>query len=182
MWCVLVTVVVVVVRLLVVVVVLMLLVLLLVAVMLVVVVVVATMLLQLLQLLPLLLLTRLRRFDPGYGYHVDNTTGVATGNDPESIYAVMSGKNFNGGCCFGKRRPCRCGAAALLAIWLMLTPAVSLIGAARPAAPAHSLSLAFQTTVTRRPTTTTTAAAPWRPSTSVHTYIYKDACCLLCIP
>ena len=39
-------------------------------------------------------------FDPGFGYHVDNTTGVATGNDPESIYAVMSGKHFNGGCCF----------------------------------------------------------------------------------
>ena len=36
-------------------------------------------------------------FDPGFGYHVDNTTGIATGNDPESIYAVMSGKNFNGG-------------------------------------------------------------------------------------
>eukprot|EP01043_Picozoa_sp_COSAG02_P037899 COSAG02_NODE_2881_length_7824_cov_3.474822_4_plen_73_part_00 len=69
-------------------------------------------------------------FDPGFGYHVDNTTGIATGNDPESICelpvpttlcslvlrsfpcltcggalagcadAVMSGKNFNGGCCF----------------------------------------------------------------------------------
>jgi hypothetical protein len=39
-------------------------------------------------------------FDPGFGYHVDNTTGIATGNDPESIYAVMSGKNFNGECCF----------------------------------------------------------------------------------
>ena len=37
-------------------------------------------------------------FDPGFGYHVDNTTGIATGNDPESIFAVMSGKNFNGGC------------------------------------------------------------------------------------
>ena len=24
-------------------------------------------------------------FDPGFGYHVDNTTGIATGNDPESI-------------------------------------------------------------------------------------------------
>jgi len=35
-----------------------------------------------------------------FGYHVDKTTGVATGNDPESIYAVMSGKNYNGGCCF----------------------------------------------------------------------------------
>ena len=36
----------------------------------------------------------------GFGYHVDNTTGIATGNEEESIYAVMSGKNFNGGCCF----------------------------------------------------------------------------------
>ena len=39
-------------------------------------------------------------FDPGYGYHVDNTTGVPKGNDPESIYAVMSGKRFNEHCCF----------------------------------------------------------------------------------
>lgn len=39
-------------------------------------------------------------FDPGYGYHVDNTTGIATGNDPESIYAVMSGTHYNGACCF----------------------------------------------------------------------------------
>jgi hypothetical protein len=39
-------------------------------------------------------------FDPGYGYHTDNTTGIATGNDPESIYAVMSGDHYNGKCCF----------------------------------------------------------------------------------
>ena len=41
-------------------------------------------------------------FDPGYGYHTDHTTGIATGNDPESIYAVMSGtRDFLGkGCCF----------------------------------------------------------------------------------
>ena len=38
--------------------------------------------------------------DPGYGYHVDQTTGIATGNDPESIYAVMSGTHYNGACCF----------------------------------------------------------------------------------
>ena len=31
---------------------------------------------------------------------MDQTTGIAVGNEPESIYAVMSGKNFNGGCCF----------------------------------------------------------------------------------
>eukprot|EP01079_Euglenida_sp_SAG-EU17-18_P004816 gene4816-876_t len=35
-------------------------------------------------------------FDPGYGYHVDATKNVPTGNDPESIYAVMSGSHYNG--------------------------------------------------------------------------------------
>ena len=39
-------------------------------------------------------------FDPGYGYHVDQTQGIATGNEPESIYAVMSGTHYNGACCF----------------------------------------------------------------------------------
>ena len=39
-------------------------------------------------------------FDPGYGYHVDKTKGVALGNEPESIYAVMSGDHYNGHCCF----------------------------------------------------------------------------------
>ena len=38
--------------------------------------------------------------DPGCGYHVDKTQGVAVGNEPESIYAVMSGTNYNGRCCF----------------------------------------------------------------------------------
>lgn len=39
-------------------------------------------------------------FEPGDGYHVDFTRGVAKGNAPESIYAVMSGTHFNGECCF----------------------------------------------------------------------------------
>lgn len=39
-------------------------------------------------------------FDPGYGYHVDKTRNIPTGNDPESIYAVMSGTHYNGDCCF----------------------------------------------------------------------------------
>ena len=39
-------------------------------------------------------------FDPGYGYHVDATNKVAKDNEPESIFAVFSGKHFNGGCCF----------------------------------------------------------------------------------
>ena len=45
-------------------------------------------------------------FDPGFGYHVDDTRGIAKGNEPESIYAVMSGSRHTGadaahkGCCF----------------------------------------------------------------------------------
>lgn len=39
-------------------------------------------------------------FEPGYGYHRDNTTGVPTGNEPESIYAVVSGTHYNDDCCF----------------------------------------------------------------------------------
>ena len=43
-------------------------------------------------------------FDPGYGYHQDKTTGIALGNEPESIYAVFSGTHYNGKCCFVRRR------------------------------------------------------------------------------
>ena len=39
-------------------------------------------------------------FDPGYGHHVDETKGIAKGNEPESIFAVMSGTHYNGKCCF----------------------------------------------------------------------------------
>ena len=35
-------------------------------------------------------------FDPGYGYHVDDTRGIAQDNEPESIYAVMSGSRHTG--------------------------------------------------------------------------------------
>ena len=44
----------------------------------------------------------------GQGYRRDNTSGVATGNDPETLYMVTSGTHFNCGCCFD----CACGAAA----------------------------------------------------------------------
>lgn len=39
-------------------------------------------------------------FGPGYGYNRDFTVGVPKGNEPESIYAVMSGTHFNDKCCF----------------------------------------------------------------------------------
>ena len=41
--------------------------------------------------------------DPGYGYNVDVTNGVAKDNEPESIFAVMSGTHYNGNCCFVSR-------------------------------------------------------------------------------
>lgn len=34
------------------------------------------------------------------GYRIDNTTGVAKGNDPETLYMVTSGRHINDGCCF----------------------------------------------------------------------------------
>ena len=43
--------------------------------------------------------------DPGYGYHVDNTSGLATGAEEESIYAVMSGTHYNQHCCFVRAPP-----------------------------------------------------------------------------
>jgi hypothetical protein len=36
----------------------------------------------------------------GYGYRVDQTTGTATGDQPETEYMVTSGTFFNGSCCF----------------------------------------------------------------------------------
>lgn len=58
-------------------------------------------------------------FDPGNGYHQDKTTGLALGNQPESIYAVMSGTHYNGACCFVRstaRLSCAPHAAAFHAL------------------------------------------------------------------
>ena len=37
---------------------------------------------------------------PGTGYRNNATTGIATGDQPEGMYAVLDGTHFNGGCCF----------------------------------------------------------------------------------
>ena len=39
-------------------------------------------------------------FEGGMGYRNDTTSGVATGDEPESIYMVASGTHYNDGCCF----------------------------------------------------------------------------------
>jgi non-reducing end alpha-L-arabinofuranosidase len=37
---------------------------------------------------------------PGDGYRDDATNGIATGDNPESEYAIFDGTHVNGGCCF----------------------------------------------------------------------------------
>jgi hypothetical protein len=37
---------------------------------------------------------------PGIGYRNDKTSGVATGDEPETVYMVTSSKNLVNGCCF----------------------------------------------------------------------------------
>lgn len=37
---------------------------------------------------------------PGTGYRKDDTTGIATGDDAEGMYAVLDGTHYNGQCCF----------------------------------------------------------------------------------
>jgi hypothetical protein len=38
-------------------------------------------------------------FEQGNGYRIDETSGVAKGNEEETIYMVTSGTHYNGGCC-----------------------------------------------------------------------------------
>lgn len=37
---------------------------------------------------------------PGDGYRNDKTSGIATGDAPEGMYAIFDGTHYNGGCCF----------------------------------------------------------------------------------
>lgn len=37
---------------------------------------------------------------PGTGYRNNAVSGIATGDEPEGMYAVIDGTHYNGGCCF----------------------------------------------------------------------------------
>ncbi|MEV3860844.1 alpha-L-arabinofuranosidase B [Streptomyces sp. NPDC050095] len=37
---------------------------------------------------------------PGTGYRNNSTHGIATGDQPEGMYAILDGTHYNGGCCF----------------------------------------------------------------------------------
>ena len=39
-------------------------------------------------------------FEGGMGYRLDNTTGIAKGDEAETIYMVTNGKHYNDRCCF----------------------------------------------------------------------------------
>ena len=54
-------------------------------------------------------------FEGGMGYRNDNTNGIATGDDPETIYMVAAGQHFNDKCCFGE---INCTHALKSIIWL----------------------------------------------------------------
>jgi hypothetical protein len=38
-------------------------------------------------------------FEGNMGYRIDETVGVAKGNDPETLYMITDGRHVNGGCC-----------------------------------------------------------------------------------
>eukprot|EP01050_Picozoa_sp_SAG11_P008507 SAG11_NODE_754_length_7332_cov_5.256325_8_plen_183_part_00 len=39
-------------------------------------------------------------FEGGMGFRQQDTKGIPTGDEPETIYMVTSGSHYNGGCCF----------------------------------------------------------------------------------
>ncbi len=39
-------------------------------------------------------------FEGDMGYRIDNTTGIAVGNEEETLYMVTSGTHYSYGCCF----------------------------------------------------------------------------------
>lgn len=39
-------------------------------------------------------------FEGGMGYRLDETSGVATGDEPETLYYVVAGRYYNNKCCF----------------------------------------------------------------------------------
>ena len=66
------------------------------------------------------------QIDAGFGYHVDQTSGIALGNDPESIYAVMSGTHYNGGAS-RRNASAACARANALAAYLFAFSRASVL-------------------------------------------------------
>ena len=71
---------------------------------------------------------------PGYGYRDDDSTrNIATGNNPESEYAIFDGTHFNGGCCFDHGNAETNNTTTAPGRWKPSTSATSRSGASAPA-------------------------------------------------
>ena len=88
----------------------------------------------------------------GQGYSNRTAVGTAVGDEPQSMYAVLSGRTFNGGCCFEcANNALACCPSPGVVVWLM--------SCLCPAATATLRRL----NTTRHPTGLTD---PWKPFTS----------------
>ena len=67
-------------------------------------------------------------FEGGEGYRNTNTSGIATGDDAESMYAVFKGDYYNGGCCFDYGHPKRIRSMMGKALWKRFTLAAPKVG------------------------------------------------------
>ena len=99
----------------------------------------------------------------GMGYRTNNTDnkpcpGLATGNEPETVYMVASGTHFNGGCCFDVRYPKPPPPPQPSPLYLKAFSSLSVYGST--AMPRRS------TAPTGRTTSTGATKAAWRPSPS----------------
>lgn len=84
----------------------------------------------------------------GVGYRNDNTTGVAKGDEPETLYMVASGQHYNEGCCFDVRN----------------SPPSMFRGSFPSESRALTADYLFCSTATRRVSSATQGMEPWRPS------------------
>jgi hypothetical protein len=88
----------------------------------------------------------------GQGYSNRTAIGTAVGDEPQSMYAVLSGRTFNGGCCFEcANNALVCCPSPGVAVWLIICCVVSVTATPR------------RLNTTRNPTGLTD---PWRPFTS----------------
>jgi hypothetical protein len=96
-------------------------------------------------------------FEGGMGYRNDRTSGIATGDEPATTYAVFGGTHYNGGCwCDDTTDRTRTD-----------HPKERTHAVPATSTPAHAPPLfVVSTTAMPRPTTPTTARRRWRPCTS----------------
>ncbi|KAJ5993104.1 alpha-L-arabinofuranosidase B domain protein [Penicillium sp. IBT 35674x] len=61
------------------------------------------------------------QIQPGMGYRCDTAVGTATGDEPEGMYAVLDGTDYNGACCFDYAMPRQTMTTMVTPIWRRFT-------------------------------------------------------------